>query len=418
MLNQERIMFAFIARQPILDKSKSVFAYELLFRDGKSGAYPEHSEEKSKFITEHFHPLGLDDICGEKKSFITFSSETLISRFPTNLNPDSVVVELADPTDTTSGLFEACQHIKQLGFKLAIDDPMMVGSKHDIFPLIDIVKVDVTKSRFETIEKQIPRYHDSNVQLVAEQVDSQDHFSTCVDLGFDLFQGYFFSQPEARILRQLPASKMNVVDLMGESANSDFDIVRISQIIERDATLSFLLLKFINNPTINKRYKITSLRHALNYMGEVEIKKFIALLSLTNLGDEKPLEIIHMSLVRAKFFDLMAERRGLKNNPPIAFLVGLFSLLEGLLDQSMTDIIKQLPLSEEVNDALLGKNGEMNSYMTLVRAFESALWMNVIKQAKLLGIDQKQLHVLYNQAIIWGNGVRSAISSHYPRAIA
>ena len=411
-------MFAFIARQPILDKSKSVFAYELLFRDGKSGAYPEHNEEKSKFITEHFHPLGLDDICGEKKSFITFSSETLISRFPTNLNPDSVVVELADPTDTTSGLFEACQHIKQLGFKLAIDDPMMVGSKHDIFPLIDIVKVDVTKSRFETIEKQIPRYHDSNVQLVAEQVNSQDHFSTCVDLGFDLFQGYFFSQPEARILRQLPASKMNVVDLMGESANSDFDIVRISQIIERDATLSFLLLKFINNPTINKRYKITSLRHALNYMGEVEIKKFIALLSLTNLGDEKPLEIIHMSLVRAKFFDLMAERRGLKNNPPIAFLVGLFSLLEGLLDQSMTDILKQLPLSEEVNDALLGKNGEMNSYMTLVRAFESALWMNVIKQAKLLGIDQKQLHVLYNQAIIWGNGVRSAISSHYPRAIA
>jgi EAL and modified HD-GYP domain-containing signal transduction protein len=418
MLNQERIMFAFIARQPILDKSKSVFAYELLFRDGKSGAYPEHSEDKSKFITEHFHPLGLDDICGEKKSFITFSSETLISRFPTNLNPDSVVVELADPTDTTSGLFEACQHIKQLGFKLAIDDPMMVGSKHDIFPLIDIVKVDVTKSRFETIEKQIPRYHDSNVQLVAEQVNTQDNFSTCVDLGFDLFQGYFFSQPEARILRQLPASKMNVVDLMGESANSDFDIVRISQIIERDATLSFLLLKFINNPTINKRYKITSLRHALNYMGEVEIKKFIALLSLTNLGDEKPLEIIHMSLVRAKFFDLMAERRGLKNNPPIAFLVGLFSLLEGLLDQSMTDILKQLPLSEEVNDALLGKNAEMNSYMTLVRAFESALWMNVIKQAKLLGIDQKQLHVLYNQAIVWGNGVRSAISSHYPRAIA
>ena len=411
-------MFAFIARQPILDKSKSVFAYELLFRDGKSGAYPEHSEDKSKFITEHFHPLGLDDICGEKKSFITFSSETLISRFPTNLNPDSVVVELADPTDTTSGLFEACQHIKQLGFKLAIDDPMMVGSKHDIFPLIDIVKVDVTKSRFETIEKQIPRYHDSNVQLVAEQVNTQDNFSTCVDLGFDLFQGYFFSQPEARILRQLPASKMNVVDLMGESANSDFDIVRISQIIERDATLSFLLLKFINNPTINKRYKITSLRHALNYMGEVEIKKFIALLSLTNLGDEKPLEIIHMSLVRAKFFDLMAERRGLKNNPPIAFLVGLFSLLEGLLDQSMTDILKQLPLSEEVNDALLGKNAEMNSYMTLVRAFESALWMNVIKQAKLLGIDQKQLHVLYNQAIVWGNGVRSAISSHYPRAIA
>mgnify|MGYP000200431487 CR=1 FL=1 len=411
-------MFAFIARQPILDAGKSVFAYELLFRDGKNGSYPIHDEKKSKYIAEQFHPLGLDDICGEKSSFITFSSETLISRFPTTLNPNRVIVELADPTDNTVALFEACQHIKQMGFKLAIDDPMMVGTQHDIFPLIDIVKVDVSKTRFDTIEKQISRYHDANVKLVAEQVNTQDNFSICVDLGFDLFQGYFFSQPEARILRELPASKMNVVDLMGESSNPSFDIKRISEIIERDATLSFLLLKFINNPTINKRYKITSLKHALNYMGEVEIKKFIALLSLTNLGDEKPLEIIHMSLVRAKFFDLLAERRGLKNNPPIAFLVGLFSLLEGLLDQSMTDIVKQLPLSDEVNDALLGKNIEMNNYMTLVRSLESALWLNVIKQAKILNIDQKQLHVLYNQAIVWGNGVRSAISSHYPRAIA
>ena len=411
-------MFAFIARQPILDKDKSVFAYELLFRDGKSGAYPEHSEEKARFISKHFHPLGLDDISGEKTSFITFSSDTLISRFPTTLNPDSVVVELANPADNTSALFQACQHIKQLGFKLAIDDPMMVGLKHDIFPLIDIVKVDVTKARFENIEKQIPQYHDANVQLVAEQVNTQNNFSTCIDLGFDLFQGYFFSQPEARILRQLPTSKMNVVELMGASASADFDLVKISHIIERDATLSFLLLKFINNPTINKRYKITSLRHALNYMGEVEIKKFIALLSLTSLGDEKPLEIIHMSLVRAKFFDLLCEQRGIKSDPPIAFLVGLFSLLEGLLDQSMPDILKQLPLSDEVNDALLGKNPEMNSYLSLVRAFESALWMTVIKQAKLLNIDQKQLHVLYNHAIVWGNGVRSTISSHYPRAIA
>ncbi len=411
-------MFAFIARQPILDKDKSVFAYELLFRDGKGGAYPEHSEEKARFISKHFHPLGLDDISGEKASFITFSSDTLISRFPTTLNPDSVVVELADPADNTSALFQACQHIKQLGFKLAIDDPMMVGLKHDIFPLIDIVKVDVTKARFENIEKQIPQYHDANVQLVAEQVNTQDNFSTCIDLGFDFFQGYFFSQPEARILRQLPTSKMNVVELMGASASADFDLVKISQIIERDATLSFLLFKFINNPTINKRYKITSLRHALNYMGEVEIKKFIALLSLTSLGDEKPLEIIHMSLVRAKFFDLLCEQRGIKSDPPIAFLVGLFSLLEGLLDQSMPDILKQLPLSDEVNDALLGKNPEMNSYLSLVRAFESALWMTVIKQAKLLNIDQKQLHVLYNHAIVWGNGVRSTISSHYPRAIA
>ena len=409
-------MFAFIAREPILDKSKSVFAYELIFRDGKGGAYPEHSPEKAQYIEAQFHPLGLDDISGEKSSFINFSSETLISRFPTTLDPASVVVELADNPFTETGLLEACQHIKQLGYRLAIDDPMMLSARHDILPLIDIVKVDVSRTRFETIEKHIPRYLDANVKLVAEQVNTPDHFATCSDLGFDLFQGYFFAQPEARIVRQLPASKMNIVDLMGEVSGDSFDINRISHVIERDAALSYLLLKFINNPAINKRYKITSLKHALNYMGEVEIKKFIALLSLTNLGDEKPLEIIHMSLVRAKFFDLLSQQRGLKANPPIGFLVGLFSLLEGLLDQSMSDIVKQLPLSDALNNALLGKNAEFVQYMTLVKAFESALWMNVIKVAKNLDIDQKQLHTLYNQAIVWGNGVRSVITAHYPQA--
>ena len=410
-------MFAFIARQPILDSSKSVFAYELLFRDGKAGAYPDHPPKKSQYIAENFHPLGLDDISGEKTSFINFSADTIISRFPTTLNPDSVVVELTENPFMQEGLLEACKHIKQLGFRLAIDDPMMLSAKHKILPFIDIIKVDITQSRPENIEKNISRYHDANVKLVAENVNTQNNFASCVDFGFDFFQGYFFAQPEARIIRQLPASKMNIVDLMGESAKSNFDIIRINQIIERDAALSYLLLKFINNPTINKRYKITSLKHALNYMGEVEIKKFIALLSLTNLGDEKPLEIIHMSLVRAKFFDLLAAKRGINTNPPIGFLVGLFSLLDALLDQSMEDIVKQLPLTDEVNEALLGKNAEFNSYMTLVRAFESALWMNVIKQAKYLDIDQKQLHMLYNQAIIWGNGVRSAITTHYPQAV-
>lgn len=410
-------MFAFIARQPILDRDKDVFAYELLFRDGKGGSFPDLDSDKAKYIANRFHTLGLDDICGEKKSFINFSTDTIISRFPTTLNPETVVVELDENPFLQSGLLEACQHIKQLGFKLAIDDPMMMSGKHEIFPLIDIVKVDVSKARYEVIEKNIPRFLDSNIKLVAEQVDSHTDFNNCRDLGFDFFQGYFFATPEARIQRQLPASKMNLVDLMGESSNSNFDLNRINQIIERDAALSYLLLKFINNPTINKRYKITSLKHALAYMGEVEIKKFIALLSLANLGDDKPLELIHMSLVRAKFFDLLSQERKLNTDPPVGFLVGLFSLLDALLDQSMPDILKQLPLTDDVNTALLGKSNEFNHYLSLARAFESALWLNVIKQSRELNIDQKNLHSLYNQAIVWGNGVRNTISSYFPRPV-
>ncbi|MFC3094856.1 EAL domain-containing protein [Alteromonas sediminis] len=408
-------MFAFIAREPILDREKDVFAYELLFRDGNGGAYPEHNPKRSQQIAEKFYALGLDDISGEKASFINFSPKTLIEGLPSTLNPESVIIELADNPATDSGLMDACKHIKNLGFKIAVDDPLLMSSQHAIFPLIDIVKVDVTKTNYEQIHKSLPRFLDAKVQLVAEHVRSHDDFVTCRDLGFDFFQGYFFAEPTERVQRHLPASKMNLVDLMGESSNATFNLERINQIIERDAALSFLLLKFINNPTINKRYKITSLRHALNYMGEVEIKKFIALLSLANLSDDKPIELIHMSLVRAKFFDLLSQTRKQSQNPPMGFLVGLFSLLEALLDQSMTDILAQIPLIDEVKDALEGKNEEFNAYLSVAKAFESAIWLTIIKQSRALGIDQKELHSLYNQAIVWGNGVRQSISAYFPR---
>lgn len=407
-------MFAFIARQPILDCQKDVFAYELLFRDGKGGCFPDAPSEKVAAIAERFNPLGLDDISAQKMSFINFSAETLLNRFPTSLDPKRVVVELAESPDQGDGLIEACKHIKQLGYQIALDDPMMLSSQSAILPLLDIVKVDIGKIRAEHVTRRLPRFTDANVKLIAENVGTHDAFTQCRELGFDLFQGYFFAQPEARIARQLPASKMNLVDLMGESSSEDFDINRINQIIERDAALSYLLLRFINNPTINKRHQISSLKHALNYMGEVEIKKFIALLSLAHLGDEKPLEVIHMSLVRAKFFDLLSQQRGQKTDPPVGFLIGLFSLLDALLDQDMPGILKQLPLVDEVNDALLGKSSEFNHYLMLVRAFESALWLNVIKQSRALDIDQKQLHSLYNQAIVWGNSVRSTMSSYFP----
>lgn len=407
-------MFAFVARHPILDKEKDVYAYELVFRDGKDGTLPQHDEQKAQYINEHFHALGLDDISGDKKSFVSLTPETLMEGVPNELDPERVIIELSRDPSGDMGLADACKHAKNLGYNLALDDPHILSRKSDIMPLIDIVKIDLSATRLDLLEQQLPRLADANLDLVAEQVNTYDDFANSQSLGFQFFQGYFFAQPEARLQRDLPASKLTLVDLMGESANPEFNFDRINQIIERDAALSYLLLRFINNPTINKRYKISSLRHALNYMGEVEIKKFIALLSLANLSDEKPLELTHMSLVRAKFFDLLSQRRKLSVDPPVGFLIGLFSLLDALLDQDMPDILHQLPLTDEVNHGLLGESEEFSRYFNLVRAFESGLWLNVIQVSKQLNVDQKELHGLYNQAIVWGNGVRQTLSSYFP----
>ena len=283
-------MFAFIARQPILDRDKDVFAYELFFRDGKNNCYPnvERDEATTKLIAKNYQTLNLDDISCSKKSFINFQPETLKTGLPASLDPENVVVELvAGPSEDTS-LLDMCKHVKNMGYKIALEDCRVKPSWTEFLPYVDMLKVNSNLENVDFFAKNINRFIDANVQLIADKVETQDNFSIFRDMGFDYFQGYFFARPVSVSNENLPTSKLTLVELMGASSSESFDVEGINNVIEHDVGLSYMLLRFINNPTINKRYKITSLRHALNYIGEVEIKKFIALLALANLSDDKP----------------------------------------------------------------------------------------------------------------------------------
>lgn len=409
-------MFAFIARQPILDRDKEVFAYELFFRDGKNNCYPdvERDEATTKLIAKNYQTLNLDDISCNKKSFINFQSETLMSGLPASLDPENVVVELVTGRNEDSSLLDVCKHVKNMGYQIALEDRRLKPSWDDFIPYVDLLKVNSNHDNLDFFGKNVNRFIDANVQLIADKVETQESFNIFKDMGFDYFQGYFFVRPISVSNKNLPTSKLTLVELMGASSSESFDIESINTVIEHDVGLSYMLLRFINNPTINKRYKITSLRHALNYMGEVEIKKFIALLALANLSDDKPLELLHLSLVRGRFCDLVGTEKNIGSNPPTAFLVGLFSMLDALLDQEMEVLIEKLPLVDEVKEALCGGQNELSIYLMLVKAFESGNWLKVIRISKMLEIDQKLLHSLFNEAILWGNGVRRSISPHFP----
>ncbi|ALT00134.1 EAL and HDOD domain-containing protein [Lacimicrobium alkaliphilum] len=410
-------MFAYVARHPILDTDKNVYAYELLFRDGRKNCFPDikPDEATSKIITASHLTLGLEDIACHKTSFINFHKETLINGFPTMLDPESVVVEIVDTVPSDSSLVGACKQIKDMGYKLALDDHNFDPRWDAFLPYVDIIKVDTLRSDFDTIARNLPKFQQAKVKLVAEKVETYEDFNCYRDMGFDYFQGFFFSKPEVIRQRNLPTSKLALLELLQESSSTEFSFERVNAIFERDVGLSYMLLRFINNPTINKRYKISSLRHALNYLGELELKKFISILALANMGEDKPIELLHLSLVRAKFCELVSIAKKDKDNPPKGFLVGLFSLLDALLDQDMSALVGKLPIDDEIRSALCGGEGRLRNYLGLAKAFESANWLALIKLSGQLELSQKMLHGLFNEAIVWGNGIRQSISPHFPR---
>lgn len=405
-------MFTYVARQAILNKNKELHAYELLFRDGENNCFPDISpdEATSKILTNSHLDSGFEDISAGRPVFINFHQETLLHRFPTSLDPKKVVIEVVETVKPTAELIQACKKIKALGYTLALDDHDFDPQWDPLLPYTDIIKVDVVECNEQILIDNIGKYVGSKIKLVAEKIESMQDFEKYRDMGFDYFQGYFFAKPEVIKQKNLPTSKLFLIELIRASSAENFDMKKVNAIIERDVSLSYKLLRFINNPLVNKSHEISNLRHALNYMGQVEVKKFISLLALANLGDNKPAELIHLSLIRAKFCDLIGQAKSLSNNPPMGFLVGLFSLLDALLDQPMQDIVKKLPIDGDIKAALCGNENELKQFLALIRAFESGYWKGIADISKRLSLDIKMTQAFYNESLKWGTAMRQSVS--------
>ena len=404
-------MISYVARQAILDKHKRLYAYELLFRDGVSNSFPdiEPDEATSKLLTNNHLNIGLDTITGGKISFINFHEETLLYRFPTSLEPASVVIEVVETVEISKGLLKACKHIRDLGYRLALDD-YDLNPKWDVFlPLVDIVKVDIQQCDYQQSVDNAAKLKAMKIKLLAEKVETNEDFEQYSHLGFDYFQGYFFARPEVVKSKNIPSSKMNLVSLIAASNTADLDFEAINQIIERDVSLSYRLLRFINNPMINKRFNVTSLRHALNYMGEIEIKKFVALLALAKLNDDKPIDLILFCLTRAKFCELVSQACGIQSNPPTGFLLGLFSLLDAILDQEMSVLLDKVPIADSIKYALLDQESELSPFLHLIQCLEKADWDSVSDIQESIGVTREQIHAFYRESIEWSDAMQASL---------
>jgi len=409
-------MFAYVARQAIYDAQKRVYAYELLFRDGVSNCFPDipPDEATSNMIASSHLSVGVEDICFNKFAFINFHQDTLLYRFPSTLDPMSVVVEIVESVEVNKDLIKACEHIRNLGYRIALDDYDFSPRWAPLIPLCNFIKFEVNMLEQATPEQfaKIKEFKDQGITLVAEKVETIGEFEKYSEMGFDYFQGYFLAYPEIIKHKSLDAAMNSIIELVGISTSPDFDVSKVNEVMEKDVGLSFKLMRFINNPLFNKRHKIESLGHALRYMGSTELKKFIALLALANLKGEKPADLLTISLIRAKFCAQISVAKGLQQNPPSSFILGLFSMLDVLLDQPMDVLMKKLPMSKEIQDALCGRaiTGLMADQLNMCRAYESADWAAIERLSTSIGLESEDVYAMYYTAMKWTNDIKNSFS--------
>lgn len=400
-------MYCYMARQPILDANKTLVGYELLFRDGVANSFPDVNadEATSKLITEHHLLMGVEKITGGHQAFINFSADTLIHHFPTSIDPKSMVIEILETVPISSELLTACRELHGMGYRLALDDHDF-EAKWDIFlPYVSIIKVDVRQFNLLQISKYISRIRHHSVTLLAEKVETADEFEKLRQLGFQLFQGYFFARPEMLKHKKIASSKLNLLLLIAEASNKELNFEKLSSIVERDLGLSYKLLRFVNSASFARDKPIGSLKHAMIYMGEAELKKFIALLALANLSEDNGSELLKISIIRARFCDQLAELNQDNTNPPSAFLTGLFSLVDALLEQPLAALLDDLPILPEIKQALLLQAGQLGQYLELAKAFEQADWQLQQQLSQQVLRQPQDLSPIYLQAVTWAEGL-------------
>lgn len=364
----------YLGRQPIFDSAQNVIGYELLYRaqNQTHANVVDGDKATSQVILNSFMEMGLDKIVGNHLAFINITRNyiTNIDMLPP---PGSrLVLEILEDIKIDDVIIAAVRKLKQMGYVIALDDFIF---HPDLEPLVreaDIVKLDVQALNHVELEQHVSLLNKYPVKLLAEKIETPEMFDHCTELSFDYYQGYFLCKPRVLSGRRLPANRISTMRMMAELQRPEISIKELEKLIAQDPVKSYKLMRYINSAAFTRPNKLDSIHHAIVYLGEKEIKRWATLVALTGF-DDKPEELITTALIRGKMCELLSPAYS-QTNKDSAFIIGLFSTLDAMMDQPLQDALSSLPLNPDITEALTDRKGPYAAILSSVIAYERGEW--------------------------------------------
>lgn len=398
--------YMYIARQPIFDRNENVYGYELLFRgESDSTTYDGYSSQLSTAtVLSGLFEAGIDDLIEDKKAFINFDSECLCSESLELIDSSRMVIEVLEDIKVDQNLLDRIIELKKRGYSIALDDFVENYTTYPLVPLANIIKYDLMASPLNTLKNDVKKALEQNKILLAEKVESAEEFADAKKMGFHLFQGYFFSKPNiVGRTNDKTTSKMQYIRLINELNKSEPSYQVLAEFIGKDVRLAYRLIRVVTKRSQGEL--IYSIKRALTYIGLKELKRWINILMIRDLGNDKPEELMRLTLVRSKFAERIAIKSQFKEKRHEASMMGLFSMLDGILDQTMEEALDGVALPEEVKNVLIYRNGTMLPIYNLIEAYEVGEEKKIKESIKELEIPEEELFYEYKEAIKWSKQV-------------
>ena len=399
-----------VGRQAILDRNCHTFGYELLYRENvknnTSFSALDGNTVTNRVIINTFLNLGIDRIAKNGRVFINFTRDLIVQRLYEALPKDKIVVEILEDVMAEEEVIEAVKDAKKQGYTIALDDFVFMEHLKELVALADIIKIDFLELSREEIKKQVEIYKKYDLKLLAEKVEDEDMFKFALDLGFNYFQGYFFQKPVIEAKTDIAPYQMSILKAMAIVNNPESEPEELIKIISGDIYLHTKILAFVNSPFFGLKHKINTIKAAVGILGLRRVKEWLNIMYVSKLSEEKPEELIILSSVRAKLASFLAPYFSLDEDN--AYLLGMFSLMDSILNLPMEVVLKEFDyLSEELKAALTGRENKYKKLLDFIKMFEFGDFDRAYEIVKNTSLNIEQVNDYYFKSIEFADSIYS-----------
>jgi EAL and modified HD-GYP domain-containing signal transduction protein len=390
-----------VARQPIFNRNKQIFGYELLFRSSLNSFFQttDLSQATYSVVADSFLLLGIAKLTGGRRAFFNCTREILTKGYAELLPPELTGLELLEDIEPDDEVVAVCRKLKSMGHMLALDDFVYSEKFGHLLDHIDIIKVDCRTTTPQDRKDLVRRFSPKGIALLAEKVETHAEYAEAHKMGFNYFQGYFFGKPEVLSGRDVPLFKRNYLQILQLITQPDPDLKQLEEIIKHETALCYKLLRYLNSPLFGFRGEIKSIRHTLTLLGIDEVRKWISLVTLAGMATDKPEELVVSSLIRANFCESISSKVGMRDRDADLFLMGLFSMMDAILDRPMTEVLAEISVSPDVKTALLLGRNRFRDVFDLVLDYEKGDWGGLSTLAASLDLEEPEIPELYLKSV-------------------
>lgn len=404
----------FLGRQPILDREQKLYGFELLFRsaDTLHANVTDYLQASASVIFDALSSFGLREILGKHKGFINVNADVLMSEALELLPPEKVVIELLEHVPITDTVITRCRDLKEKGFSIALDDHVYEPVYEPLYEIVDVIKVDLFRTGMEQLPRELETFRRWKPKLLAEKVETFEQYETCAALGFTYFQGYYFARPVVLTRTRVDVGRLAIVKLFNQLV-AEVEIDELENTFKQNPNMILNLLRLVNSVSVGLKERITSLRHAIMVLGYHQLRRWAMMALFANsaqaVGDNP---LLVMAATRARLMELIiAEQPAARldrDYPDRAFMTGILSLADALLKVPIEEVVAPLNLDEDVRQALLVREGELGTLLSLVEKIERDEFDDIAPLAERFNLSMANLAPVQLEACNWVNGMDTA----------